>query len=102
MRHHGNLARIEVTPEEIEKFLDRTLREKVVSRLVQSWLPSSVLMLLGVILLAAVAGATRFVDLEAILPGLRDSPVVQLGLLLVLRSMLVRAVRCVALLLPTG
>ena len=77
-------------------------REMVVRRLVQSWLPSSVLMLLGVILLAAVAGATRFVDLEAILPGLRDSPVVQLGLLLVLGSIVIRAVRCVALLLPAG
>jgi formate hydrogenlyase subunit 3/multisubunit Na+/H+ antiporter MnhD subunit len=77
-------------------------RERVVRRLVQSWLPSSVLLLLGVILLGAVAGTTRFVDLEAILPELRASPVVQLGLALVLGSIVIRALRCVALLMPAG
>jgi pyridinium-3,5-biscarboxylic acid mononucleotide sulfurtransferase len=33
VRHHGNLARIEVYPEEIERFLDRAMRERVVGRL---------------------------------------------------------------------
>jgi uncharacterized protein len=33
VRHHGNLARIEIYPEEIERLLDRSLREKVVSHL---------------------------------------------------------------------
>lgn len=77
-------------------------RERVVRRLVQSWLPSSVVLLLGVILLAAFAGATRYVDLEGILPELRGSPVVMLGLTLVIGSILVRALRCVALLMPVG
>ncbi len=33
VRHHGSLARIEIYPEEIERFMDKLLREKVVSRL---------------------------------------------------------------------
>lgn len=77
-------------------------REKSVRRMVQVWLPSSVLMLLGVILLTAVSGATRLVDLEAVLPELRRSPVVVLGVALVLGSIVGRAVRFVALLLPAG
>lgn len=77
-------------------------REKLVRRMVQSWLPASALMLLGVILLAAVSGATRLVDLEAVIPEMRRSPVVLLGVVLVLGSILVRAVRLVALMLPAG
>jgi len=75
-------------------------REKAVRRIVQSWLPSSALMLLGVVLLAAAAGASRFVDLEGIVPALRDRPVVLFGLLLIVGSLAVRALRCVAVLLP--
>jgi hypothetical protein len=74
----------------------------VVRGMVQAWLPSSVTMLLGVILLAAVSGATRFVDLEGVIPEMRRSPVVLLGVVLVLGSILVRALRCVALLVPVG
>jgi uncharacterized protein len=33
VRHHGTLARIEIYPEEIDRLLDRSLREKVVSHL---------------------------------------------------------------------
>jgi uncharacterized protein len=33
VRHHGNLARIEIYPEEIERLMDGALREKVVSHL---------------------------------------------------------------------
>jgi uncharacterized protein len=33
VRHHGNLARIEIYPEEIERLMDGSLREKVVSHL---------------------------------------------------------------------
>ena len=33
VRHHGNLARIEIYPEEIERLMDKLLREKVVSHL---------------------------------------------------------------------
>lgn len=33
VRHHGNLARVEIYPEEIERLMDRSLREKVVSHL---------------------------------------------------------------------
>jgi uncharacterized protein len=33
VRHHGNLARVEIYPEEIERLTDRSLREKVVSHL---------------------------------------------------------------------
>jgi uncharacterized protein len=33
VRHHGDLARIEVFPEEIERLLDGLMREKVVSHL---------------------------------------------------------------------
>jgi len=33
VRHHGNLARIEIYPEEIERLMDVTLREKVVEHL---------------------------------------------------------------------
>jgi len=33
VRHHGNLARIEIYPEEIERLMDGSLRERVVSHL---------------------------------------------------------------------
>jgi uncharacterized protein len=33
VRHHGNLARVEIYPEEIERLMDRSLKEKVVSHL---------------------------------------------------------------------
>jgi len=33
VRHHGNLARIEIYPEEIERLMDKSLREKVVNHL---------------------------------------------------------------------
>jgi len=33
VRHHGNLGRIEIYPEEIERLLDRSMREEVVSHL---------------------------------------------------------------------
>ena len=33
VRHHGNLARIEIYPEEIERLMDGSLREKVVNHL---------------------------------------------------------------------
>ncbi len=33
VRHHGDLARIEIYPEEIDRLLDRSLREKVVTHL---------------------------------------------------------------------
>jgi uncharacterized protein len=33
VRHHGNLARIEIYPEEIDRFMDKSLREKVVNHL---------------------------------------------------------------------
>jgi uncharacterized protein len=33
VRHHENLARIEIYPEEIDRLMDRSLREKVVSHL---------------------------------------------------------------------
>jgi uncharacterized protein len=33
VRHHGNLARIEIYPEEIDRLMDKSLREKVVNQL---------------------------------------------------------------------
>lgn len=73
-------------------------REKTVRRMLAVWLPSSLVMLLGVILLAATGGSTRYEVLANTLPGLRDSLAVMLGMLLVTGSILARSLRLVALL----
>jgi NADH:ubiquinone oxidoreductase subunit 2 (subunit N) len=73
-------------------------REALVRRLVSSWLPTSLVLLLGTVLLAAIAGATRFADLETLLPDLRREPVVVTGMVLIVGAIFARAVRFVAIL----
>jgi hypothetical protein len=55
-------------------------------------------LLLGTVLLAAIAGATRLADLETLLPDLRREPVVVTGMVLIVGAIFARAVRFVAIL----
>ena len=73
-------------------------REKLVRRMVAAWLPASLVMLLGLVIVAGVAGSTRLVDLELALPGYRTEPAVLAGLALAIGSLLVRTARLAALL----
>jgi len=76
-------------------------REKVVRRMITTWLPASLVMLLGIIVLAALSGSTRLYLLERALPELRGAPAVTAAVLLMAGSALVRAARLVALLAAT-
>jgi len=73
-------------------------RERLVRRMMTAWLPSSLVMLLGIIVLAGLGGSTRLVDLELVLPALRGEPAVAVAIALVAVSVLVRTARLVALL----
>ena len=73
-------------------------REKLVRRMVAAWLPASLVMLLGFIMLSGMGGSTRLVDLELVLPAYRAEPAVLAGLTLAVGSVLVRAVRLATLL----
>ncbi|HEY2805254.1 MAG TPA: hypothetical protein VGI92_05285 [Gemmatimonadales bacterium] len=70
-----------------------------VRRLIGAWLPMSLIMLVGIIITAAIGGATRLTDLETALPGLRENPAALTGVALIAVSILLRGARCVAVLL---
>jgi formate hydrogenlyase subunit 3/multisubunit Na+/H+ antiporter MnhD subunit len=72
-------------------------RELAVRRMVSTWLPTSLLLLLAVILLAGMGGATRYVELEVTLPEYAASPAVIAGVALAAGSILVRVLRLVTL-----
>ena len=73
-------------------------REKLVRRMVAAWLPASLVMLFGFIMLSGIGGSTRLADLELVLPAYRAEPAVLAGLALAALSVLVRAVRLATLL----
>jgi NADH-quinone oxidoreductase subunit N len=70
-----------------------------VRRLLGAWLPMSLLMLLGIIMTAGIAGSTRLTDLETILPSMRGVPVALVGVVLIALSIVIRGARYVAVLL---
>lgn len=70
-----------------------------VRRLLAAWLPWSLVMLLGIVMTAAIAGTTRLTDLETIMPTLRTLPVALTGVALICLSVLIRGARYVAVLL---
>lgn len=72
-------------------------RELAVRRMVSTWLPTSLLLLLAVILLAGMGGTTRYVNLEVTLPEYAASPAVIAGVVLAAGSILVRVLRLVML-----
>jgi len=74
-------------------------RYAMVHRLVAVWLPTSLLLLCGIILLAAAGGTTRYVGLETTLPTFHGAAVVTVGIALIAAAVLARAGRAVRLLL---
>lgn len=70
--------------------------EAAVRAMVRTWLPSSLACALGVILVAGVAGATHYTDLEAAIPELGGEPALLLGLALIGGSIVTRAARFAA------
>ena len=73
-------------------------RDKMVRRLVATWLPASLVMLLGIILVGSIGASTRLTMLEGTLPGYRGEPAVIAGLALVGASVLTRTMHLVAVL----
>ncbi len=70
-----------------------------VRRLLASWLPWSLVMLLGIVMTAAIAGTTRLTDLETIMPSLHALPIAVAGVALICLSIVIRGARYVAVLL---
>lgn len=70
-----------------------------VRRLLAAWLPWSLVMLLGIILTAAIAGTTRLTDLETIMPTLHALPIAVTGVALICLSIVLRGARYVSVLL---
>lgn len=70
-----------------------------VRRLVFAWLPMSLLMLLGIIMTAGLAGSTRLTDIETVLPSMRGLPIAVAGVTLITISILLRGARYIAVVL---
>ena len=70
-----------------------------VRRLLAAWLPWSLVMLLGIIMTAAIAGTTRLTELETIMPTLHALPIAVTGVALICLSIVLRGARYVSVLL---